>query len=603
VSTAPRPGEILIVDDDEGTRDTIVDILELAGIAAQPVGSAAEALDAQRAAAPVLAVVDYRLPDATGLELAARLKRADCDLPVIVLTGNASLETAVAAVGQVDEYLTKPVVPETLLRAVRAGLERRRLVSENRDLLHRLQQANLTLETRVQERTEALAHQALHDTLTGLPNRALLVDRLDQALAGATRTGRPVAVLFIDVDHFKLFNDSRGHAAGDELIVGVAQRLKQTVRPADTVARFGGDEFVVVSPEAGTLEGATALAGRISAALALPFRLGDQDVFLTVSIGMAVSGAATPAESLLRNADAAMYRAKQQGRARCEFFDETMRTEAAARLELQTALHWAIERDEMRVFYQPLVEVASGRVVGLEGLVRWDHPERGLLAPASFVPIAEDAGLIVPIDEAVLRQAATDHVRWRELHPELHLSVAVNVSAHHLRHPGLADQVRGLLEGQGLEPSALCLELTESVLMEDLDRHAETLLDLRRLGVRLAIDDFGTGYSSLTRLRLFPVDMVKIDRSFVAGLGSDPRDTAIVRGVIELAHALDLVVVAEGIERPEQLDELRALRCDLAQGYLFAPPEPADIIDGRLAGAHWPPAAARPAVRRIPVGM
>ncbi|HEY3240745.1 MAG TPA: bifunctional diguanylate cyclase/phosphodiesterase, partial [Acidimicrobiia bacterium] len=334
------------------------------------------------------------------------------------------------------------------------------------------------------------------------------------------------------------------------------------------------------------------------------FRLGDQDVFLTVSIGMAVSGTATPAEALVRDADAAMYRAKQQGRARCEFFDETMRIEAAARLELQMALHWAIERDEMRVFYQPLVEVASGRVVGLEGLVRWEHPERGLLAPASFVPIAEDAGLIEPIDGFVLRQAVADHVRWRALHPQLPLSVAVNLSAHHLRHPGLAGRVREVLEEQGLEPSALCLELTESVLMEDLDRHAETLLDLRRLGVRLAIDDFGTGYSSLTRLRLFPVDVVKIDRSFVAGLGADARDTAIVRGVIELAHALDLVVVAEGIERPEQLEELHGLRCDLAQGYLFAPPEPADVIDRRLAGEHWPPAAAPPdPVRRIRVGM
>ncbi|MGH8973113.1 MAG: putative bifunctional diguanylate cyclase/phosphodiesterase [Acidimicrobiia bacterium] len=610
MNTSPPPeavpgmGDILIVDDDEGTCDTLVDILQLSGYAARSVGTAGDALAARDSAPPVLAVIDYRLPDATGLELAARLKRADRDLPVIVLTGNASLETAVAAVGQVDDYLTKPVVPETFLRAVRAGLERRHLVSENRDLLARLQQANLTLETRVRERTEALAHQALHDTLTGLPNRALLVDRLDQALAGSARTGCPVAILFIDVDHFKLFNDSRGHAAGDELLVAVARRLRQIVRPADTVARFGGDEFVVVSPDGGTVQGATVMAGRIATSLGLPFRLGEQDVFLTVSIGLAISEAVMSAEALLRDADAAMYRAKQQGRARCEFFDETMRTEAAARLDLQTALHWAIERSEMRVFYQPLVEVASGRVVGLEGLVRWDHPERGILSPASFVPVAEEAGLIVPIDESVLRQAVADHSRWRVRHPHQPLSMAVNLSAHHLRNPGLAGRVEAVLEEYGMDASALCVELTESVLMEDLDRHAETLLDLRGMGVRIAIDDFGTGYSSLTYLRRFPVDVVKIDRSFVAGLGTDPRDTAIVRGVIELAHALDLVVVAEGIERPEQLEELLLLRCDLAQGYLFAPPEPAAIVDGRLAGELWPPAAGRPApVRRIPVGM
>ncbi|HVW35324.1 MAG TPA: EAL domain-containing protein, partial [Acidimicrobiia bacterium] len=695
-------GLVLLVDDDPGTRDTLVDILTLAGLPARAVATASEAFAAQTAApaAVAVAVVDYRLPDGTGLEVAARLKTADADLPVIVLTGNATLETAVAAVGQVDEYLTKPVIPHTLLRAVRAALERRRLLGENRDLLQRLHDANCTLEARVRDRTEelraegerlteaqriarigswewdftrgaltcsaellrlyglpadhhlasydellshlpaddraavaaaarqaidshepflievrvtaageeprwlqvqgrvhvaadgrplrmtgtsqdvtgrkqaerTLAHQALHDTLTGLPNRALLDDRLDQALLGAARTGRPVAVLFLDVDRFKLVNDSWGHPAGDQLLVGVAQRLGRTVRPGDTVARFGGDEFVVVCAEGGTMAGAIQVAERISAALRAPFRIAGQDIFLTVSIGIAIGGAEPSAEALLRDADAAMYRAKDQGRARVEFFDDTMRVEAAARLELQTGLQWALQRHELRVFYQPLVEVASGRVVGVEALVRWDHPQRGLLHPSSFIPLAEESDLIIPIGDAVLHQVAADHARWQAIDPQAALwSWSVNLSARHLRHPGLANYLRQVLDEHALEPSRLCLELTESVLMEDLGRHTETLHALRHLGIRLALDDFGTGYSSLTYLKHFPVDILKIDQSFVAGLGTDHPDTAIVRNVIELAHALDLIVVAEGVETPQQLDQLRGLGLRPSPGL---PPRP-----------------------------
>jgi diguanylate cyclase (GGDEF)-like protein len=703
--------EILVVDDDEGARSTLLDILDLAGLSASAVASAGEALAAWDVATPQLAIVDYRLPDSTGLELAARLKDADPDLPVIVLTGNASLETAVAAVGQVDEYLTKPVAAARLLRSVRAGLEQRRLRCENRDLLGRLREANLTLEARVRVRTEelhadrerlaeaqriarigswewdieaqrltcspelrrlygvdagrevtsyedlfthlpvddgaritdvvleavargepftvetcvtvpgdqprwlqvqgriqvdedgravhlvgtaqdvterklsekALAHQALHDALTGLPNRVLLVDRLEQALVGAARIDGKVAVLFLDIDRFKLINDSRGHAAGDELILGVAERLRATVRPADTVARFGGDEFVVVCQDIGTLSEAIAVADRIAAALREPFRVTGEEMFLTVSAGIAISGPDPSSEALLRNADAAMYRAKEQGRARCEFFDETMQTEATARLELQTALNWAVQRDEMRVFYQPLVDVASGHAVGVEALVRWDHPERGIVSPESFILLAEETGLIVPIGSSVLHEAARDHRQWREVFPQGLFTISVNLSAHQLRHPGLLDQVRAVLDQYGLQASSLCLELTETALLQDLDRHIGVLMALRSLGVRLALDDFGTGYSSLTYLKQFPVDIVKIDRSFVNGLGVDHYDSTIVRGLVELAHALQLVVVAEGIERPEQWEQLRRLGCDLAQGYLFSPPVPAGVLLDRLA--------------------
>jgi diguanylate cyclase (GGDEF)-like protein/PAS domain S-box-containing protein len=445
----------------------------------------------------------------------------------------------------------------------------------------------------ITDRKEAeatLAYQALHDGLTGLPNRALLLDRLDQALAQAGRTETGVAVLFLDLDRFKLVNDSRGHAVGDDLLIGVARRLRAVLRPADTVARFGGDEFVMVCQETGPAHHAMQVAERVAEALRPPFRLGDHDIFLNVSVGIAVSDGFASAAELLRDADAAMYRAKERGRARCEFFDETMRTEAAARLELQTALHWAITRDELRVFYQPLIDVRSGLPAGVEALVRWAHPTAGLVMPAEFVGLAEESGLIVPVDLSVLAEATRQGARWQEQFGDFPLTVGVNLSAHHLRHPALLSHVRTVLADSGLDPSSLCLELTESVLLEDVDRHIRTLLELRALGVRLAIDDFGTGFSSLTYLKRFPVDIVKIDRSFVAGLGVDASDTAIVRSVIDLAHALSLKVVAEGVEQPEQFEALRALGCDIAQGYLFSPPQPPGDLVAWLATRPGPAA-------------
>jgi diguanylate cyclase (GGDEF)-like protein len=402
-----------------------------------------------------------------------------------------------------------------------------------------------------------------------------------------------VAVLFLDLDRFKLVNDSRGHAAGDKLLVRVAERLRRVVRPADTVARFGGDEFVVICQDAGVVGHAMHVADRIADAFRSPFPFGSDDMFLNVSIGIATSDGRTSPAELLRNADAAMYQAKELGRGRCEFFDETMRTEAAARLELQTALHWAITRQEMQVHYQPVVNLRTGVPAGVEALARWAHPTKGIVGPTDFVRLAEESGLIVPIDVAVLEQATMQCAGWPAGPTGIALNVSANLSIHHLRHPDLLDHVRSVLDRSGLDPSSLCLELTESVLLEDVDRHMRTLLELRALGVRLAIDDFGTGFSSLTYLKRFPVDGVKIDRSFVAGLGTDASDTAIVRSVIDLAHALSLHVVAEGVEQPGQLDLLQSFGCDAAQGYLFAPPLPTEELLPWLAGnqawaAQWP---------------
>jgi diguanylate cyclase (GGDEF)-like protein len=425
-----------------------------------------------------------------------------------------------------------------------------------------------------------MAHQALHDALTGLPNRLLVAERLEQALERSARTGSEVAVLFVDLDHFKVINDSRGHAAGDELLVIVAERLRRVVRADEVVARFGGDEFVVVCEDHNAAFVASALAERVTEALREPAVVNGEEVFLSASVGIATSDGAGSPESLLRDADAAMYRAKQQGRNRCEFFDATMRTEATERLEIQSALHRAIERAELRVFYQPVVDLDSGAVRGLEALVRWQQPH-GLVSPASFIPLAEETGLIVPIGAWVLDQATAQLAAWRQQSWGRTLTINVNMSARQLRQPDLIPALMSSLLASGIEPGALCLELTETTFMEDAGSHRETLAGIKGLGLGLAIDDFGTGYSSLTYLKRFPVSVLKIDQAFVRGLGEDAADTAIVKSVIDLAHALGLVVVAEGVETGQQVAHLRELGCDLAQGYFFARPQPAEDI-GRL---------------------
>jgi diguanylate cyclase (GGDEF)-like protein/PAS domain S-box-containing protein len=440
------------------------------------------------------------------------------------------------------------------------------------------------------EAAAALAHAALHDALTGLPNRQLLTDRLEQALRRTSRTHQSVAVLFLDLDRFKLINDSHGHAAGDEVLVTVAERIQATVRAGDTVARFGGDEFVVLCEGADTAGRVAGLAERVSDALGAPFVVQGAEFFLAASIGIALGGDGdTTAEGLLRDADAAMYRAKERGRARVEFFDEPMRSEVAGRLEMQNALHRAVERGELRLAYQPIIDLRSSGIVGVEALLRWQHAERGLLKPNSFISLAEDAGLIVPIGRWLIEEAAQACARWRDHN----VSVSVNVSARQLRQPDLLETVAAALERNAVPAGALRMELTETVLMEDLEFHGRTLTALRDLGVSLAIDDFGTGYSSLTYLRRFPVSTVKIDRSFVAGLGANLADSAIVDSVINLAHALDLEVVAEGTETAEQVACLQDLGCDKAQGYIFAAPGPPEAIDALLeAGVRAPVASS-----------
>ena len=432
-----------------------------------------------------------------------------------------------------------------------------------------------------------LAHRALHDPLTGLPNRTLFLDRLEVALAHLSRRDGAVAVLFLDLDRFKLINDSHGHEVGDQVLMEMAGRLRGLLRPSDTLSRFGGDEFTILCEELSRDEDATAVAERIADALAEPFPLADREVFLSASIGIALGRDRTMSPgTLLRDADAAMYRAKEHGRSRYAIFDGAMRLRGAERLETETALRGAIERGELRVHYQPELDLATGRAVGVEALVRWAHPERGLVAPGEFIPVAEDTGLIVPIGEWVLREACRQASEWQGKFGDEPLRIAVNLSGRQLADENLHDAVAGALADAGLRPDLLCLEITESALTEDPMRARLTLHALKRLGVRLAIDDFGVGFSSLSQIRhLPPVDVIKIDRSFISGLGRNREDEAIVASVISLARSLGVETIGEGVETAEHADRLRDLGCDHAQGFHFARPAPAAEAAKVLAAA------------------
>jgi diguanylate cyclase (GGDEF)-like protein/PAS domain S-box-containing protein len=689
---------ILIVDDETVLHTVIREALGKEDREILSATSVAEAREVIRVAATIdVALVDKNLSDGTGIEVAKLLKAQDPEAEVILITGFASLDSAVEAVkiGAFD-YMTKPfddinklaLQVQNAADKVRMKREQRRLIaklldSEQRyslaargandglwdwDLLtqqiefsprwkemvgctdsevgtspeewysrihpedidrvrslirthidghlpqfkdeHRIlhkdntyrwvlvrgvatrdadgkalrmagSQSDIT-ERRLAE--QQMQYDALHDVVTFLPNRVLFLDRLGQAVARARRrTDYRFAVVLLDLDRFKIVNESLGHTIGDELLAATARRLETCLRAGDTAARLGGDEFAILIDDVKDLDDLVKVADRVQIELAMPLSLSGKEVFITTSIGIAVSNPSyLRPEDLLRDADIAMYRAKALGKARHVVFDPAMQGKPVRLLELDSSLRRAIERQEFVLHYQPIIALQEGGIVGFEALVRWRHPERGMVAPGEFIPVAEETGLIIPISGLILDMATRQLRAWQARFSDMPLYVSVNLSPRHLMYPGLVENVARVLKEASLLPEALRLEITENAVMENTEAAAGVLEALKALKVQVYMDDFGTGYSSLSYLHRLPIDSVKIDRSFVSNLGKDGENSVIVHTIITLARVMGMEVIAEGIETAEQLAQLRALKCDHGQGYFFAKPLPPELAEELL---------------------
>jgi diguanylate cyclase (GGDEF)-like protein len=569
------------------------DLLEVLRTA--PLTDGIEALN-QRLEAFDLQASSKRL--APGQDLLAMASSADVrsaanQRRLVVLSATGLLLLALPLIGF---FLTRTVVRPlramaTTAEQMRSGDYSGRVARSRIPELDALASAVNHLAERVEDQLADLSYQAYHDRLTDLPNRALFLDRLEHALVQAERRGESVVVVFLDVDDFKLINDSLGHGLGDQLLVAVTERLRRCLRAADTLARLGGDEFTVLLEGVTRLEDALVLAERIHGALLEPFHVDGKELFISASIGMTVSTGRDAPDVLLREADLAMYRAKTAGKARCEVFDQTMSAQLEDRLALQTDLRRALEHDEFRVHYQPIVDLATGEIVEVEALVRWQHPQRGLVPPLQFIPLAEEIGTIVALGQWVLTEACRQLRNWQEQW-QTSLAVSVNLSPRQFQHAELVADITGGLQETGLAPKLLRLEITETTVMEEGESTLRKLNALTDLGVQLVVDDFGVGYSALSYLKRFPFQGLKIDKSFVDGVTHNAADMAIVRAVIMFAKALGLVVTAEGIESHDQAVRLRSLGCDKAQGYYFSRPLPAEeivkVITSQVAGHRYP---------------
>ena len=500
-------------------------------------------------------LLDLLLPGTDRLEAVDAIRAVAPDCPIVVLTGVEHGGIALEAMqAGVQDYLYKgDIDPDILRRSILYAMERKRA---------------------------QLAHEALHDPLTALPNRTLFRDRCMHALSGIGRTTSGIGVLFVDLDGFKQVNDSLGHAAGDRLLIEVSDRIRHVMRAADTVSRFGGDEFTVLGATLDSRHDATRLAQRITQALSAPFVIGERTLSLTCSIGIAFTFERdTDPDRLIHDADLAMYRAKERGGACYEVFGQSLRARTAKRRELEAELRAALEARQLRVAYQPQVELATGRMTGLESLARWQHPERGLVAASEFIRIAEDTGMIHALGRWVLGEACRDYATWRAGGAlEEDVEIAVNLSPRQLARGDIVDATAAALAETGINPNRLCMEVTEGAVVSNGARAGSVLKRLKALGVCIAIDDFGVGYASLGYLERFPVDRLKIDRSLVDGVATEARKQRVVATVMALAETLGLTVIAEGIELPEDAEQLMTLGCQYGQGFLYARPTEGPVL-------------------------
>jgi diguanylate cyclase (GGDEF)-like protein len=506
----------------------------------------------------------------SGLELVPNVYSISPDTVVVMISGNQSIETAIEAmrVGAFD-YITKPLDLRHVEAAVERALQHCRLLKEKRRYEEQL-------EALLEQRTAEVDRLAYYDTVTHLPNRTLFEDRLAQAVAVAKSTHQTLGVLFIAVDQFKKVNDTLGHGPGDSLLREFAERLKNCVAESDTVARFGNDEFVLLQTQIQGTKDVIETIGELSQGLKFSFNLGGQELFATASVGVSLFPLdGDDSQTLLKNAGAALYRAKRSGGANYQFYKADMHERASQHLALETSLRRAIQKEEFLIHYQPRVSVDRLEITGVEALIRWRHPELGIVPPSDFIPLAEDTGLIVPIGEWVLREACRQNKAWQN-QGFAPIHVAVNISARQFHQQDLAETVIRILNETGLSPEHLELELTESSLMQSPEIASGVLNQLKGRGVNISIDDFGTGFSSLASLKRLPIDALKVDRSFVREATTDPDDASLVMAIITLAHNLRLKVIAEGVETEEQLRFLHLLRCDEIQGYLFSKPLPAE---------------------------
>lgn len=513
-------------------------------------------------------MLDLSLPDSQGLETIHTVHAHRPEIPIVVLTGIEDDTLAVEAVqAGAQDYLVKGQINGNLLvRAIRYAIERKRAQEQIRDL-------------------------AYHDELTRLPNRRLFLDRLGLALTQARRKRQLLAVMMLDLDGFKIVNDRLGHAKGDLLLQRVGDRLKACIRSGDTVARLGGDEFTILLPELAQADDAARSAHKILDAFTHPFMVDDQELSIGTSVGISLYPAdGTDAATLLKNADSAMYRAKKQGGNTYQLCTPAMKVRASERLTLERNLRQALDQHEFVVYYQPLVDLRSGKIFGAEAVVRWQHPEQGLVSPAGFIDVAIETGLIVPLGLSVLRTACTQVKAWHTRgYP---LRVAVNLAARQVRQEDFVTQVTKVMNETGLAPEWLDVEITEQMAMRNLGVNSAVFDTLSSLMVQVSMEDFGAGHSPLSEVKQYPPKTLKIDQAFVKGIGAKSRDAAIVRAVIDLAHNMDMKVIAEGVETREELEFLRAHQCDSMQGYLFSPPVPPEVFEQFLVhGKCLPPAA------------